>query len=757
MSDITTIVRWYGALSVVAVAALPFITWLGAGLGPLRTGLVRPLSIVVITAVVWWPAATVGLPFTTPIVVAVLGIFAILNWGVWWRVGRPGLDLRQLVVAELVWVVLFAGYAWFRGFNPEIAYTEKPMEIALLTSISRSATAPAPDPWLAGYGINYYYFGYQTISTLVRLSAVPPATAFNLALATLFASVGTATMSAAGQLVRLARGSRVAVMLAAGVGPLLVLIAGNLETTRRLLIDGRSVIDAGWWQGVGWQASRIIVDHNVFRAGDSRETINEFPAFSFILGDLHPHVLTLPLLASILALGLSLLSLGTPVSRARLAAIGAMAGLLYASNSWDAPTGIALVLLMLVLARRGRIVDWLVDSIVVVISAAIAAFPFALHYSAPVGVPDGTVPGWITDLPIVGAIFNTFGIVAWRPSGARELLIVHGAWLAIFVVFVTAVAIRDRSILKVDQRNRIWLLTAGLLALGIAVAWAPAVIVIGVPLSVAAWFVWRSRDLATQALAALFAFGFTLILIPEFFYIQDVFGDRMNTVFKLYFQAWLVLAVASAAASVVTVFRATGFRRPAATVVLALIIGATLSYTPLSADDWASGFAQRRGLDGEAYIASAGHGDLEIIEWVRAHARDGDTIAEAPGCSYGVLDGVPLNRVSAFTGVPTIVGWLGHESQWRRGQIADIGTFLDTRAGVANAVVGGDRVDARPSPRFVVLGQQELRGNAVCPTIAKIAPDVEARLTEAGWVIVYETSGARIFARPGDATTSPRR
>ncbi len=757
MSDVAAIVRWYLALTVVAAAVLPIVGWLGAGLGPLRVGLVRPLSIVVLTAFVWWPAALFGLPFDTPVILVALVLVAVAGWGVWWWTGRPRFDVRWLMVSELVWLGLFVGYAWFRGFNPDIAYTEKPMEIAMLASASRSSEVPAPDPWLAGYGINYYYFGYQIIATLVRLSGVPAAIAFNLALATAFASVGTATMATAGHLARVARLRRGLVAAAAALGPLLVLIAGNLETISRLLVEGRTTIDAGWWQGIGWQASRVIVDHDVFQAGDARETINEFPAFSFVLGDLHPHVLTLPVLATVLALALSLLAPQIAASRARVAGVGALAGLLYASNSWDAPTGLALVILMLALASRGRPRQWLNRAGIAVAAALTAALPFAIDYAAPVGVPNDAIPGWLAELPVAGTILNTFGIVTWRPSSVGELLIVHGAWLAVFLVFAIVAAGRERALLAGIERYRFWLLGAGLLALGVAVAWAPAVLVIGLPLAAAAWVTLRTRDDVTRAVMALYGFGFVLVLVPEFLYIQDVFGDRMNTVFKLYFQAWLILGIASAAAIVVVASRASPPMRPALVTSLVIVIVATLPYAPLSADDWSAGFEDRRGLNGETYLGAAGNGDLAAIAWIREHARDGDTIAEAPGCSYGVLDGVPLNRVSAFTGVPTIVGWLGHESQWRRGELSDLGAFLDARVSAANATVAGERVDARPAPRFLILGQQELRGDEVCQVINQPPADVENRLAEAGWVVVFEAGGTRVFARSGDSTAAPAR
>ncbi len=165
MTDIEALVRWYLALTVVSVALLPVVAWVGTGLGASRFGLVRPLGITLLTAFVWWPAGMIGLPFTRLTLILALVLTGILSWLVWWRRGMSGMSFRAIVAFEALWLALFLIYAWFRGFNPDIAYTEKPMEIALLSSISRSAEVPASDPWLASSAINYYYFGYQTMET----------------------------------------------------------------------------------------------------------------------------------------------------------------------------------------------------------------------------------------------------------------------------------------------------------------------------------------------------------------------------------------------------------------------------------------------------------------------------------------------------------------------------------------------------------------------------------------------------------------
>ena len=325
MSDLAAIARWYFTLSFFTLGLLPAVVWLGRRLSVAAYGLARPLGLVLAAALVWWPAAAIGVPFTRASVLVVVALASAAGWLLWWRSGFCGLNLRALAAFEAGWLLAFLLYALFRSYNPDIAHTEKPMEIALLSSISRSNDVPAPDPWYAGSTINYYYFGYQMIASAVKVSGVPPVIAFNLALATLFASCASATAAAGVALAQRLSPSRAFSALAGAFAAVLLLLAGNLETARRLVHDARGTINADWWGGVGWQASRIIVDHNVpGHAPGPRETINEFPAFSFVLGDLHPHVLTYPLLACVVALALGVLLHDARESYARLAAFGAL-------------------------------------------------------------------------------------------------------------------------------------------------------------------------------------------------------------------------------------------------------------------------------------------------------------------------------------------------------------------------------------------------------------------------------------------------
>ncbi|HUG14522.1 MAG TPA: hypothetical protein VMM78_05820, partial [Thermomicrobiales bacterium] len=125
-----------------------------------------------------------------------------------------------------------------------------------------------------------------------------------------------------------------------------------------------------------------------------------------------------------------------------------------------------------------------------------------------------------------------------------------------------------------------------------------------------------------------------------------------------------------------------------------------------------------------------------------------DWLVEAPGCSYVVLHGAPMSRVSAFSGVPGLVGWHGHEGQWRRGEKDEIYRRLNDRVATANAILDGGVSPSRDGPSFVVLGQQELLGSAHCDLVSERSVDVFERMIDVGWVVGFESAQTLIFVPP---------
>jgi uncharacterized membrane protein len=170
----------------------------------------------------------------------------------------------------------------------------------------------------------------------------------------------------------------------------------------------------------------------------------------------------------------------------------------------------------------------------------------------------------------------------------------------------------------------------------------------------------RAADLFAVGLIGL---ALTLPLAVEFVYLRDLFGSRMNTVFKLYYQAWLLLALASAFAVSRLAERATPMRikAPALAAAGALLL-AGMIYPVAATPNKANDFRGPPTLDGLAYLRQSHPADVAAIEWLRAHAAPSATVLEASGGSYSPEG---AGRVSMATGNPTLLGWDFHERQWR--------------------------------------------------------------------------------------------
>jgi uncharacterized membrane protein len=206
----------------------------------------------------------------------------------------------------------------------------------------------------------------------------------------------------------------------------------------------------------------------------------------------------------------------------------------------------------------------------------------------------------------------------------------------------------------------------------------------GAPLAVSLWLVERNRRDGTMRNAVpegLYACAFGLIVLTEFFYVQDAFDGRFNTLFKVYYQVWAMLGISCAIAVVTLIVELRPY--PALRVGLGVIgvaaLLAAIAYPVIATQQWTREFGPRewKGLNSAAFMANTSADDLAAMYWLHDNAEADDVIIEAPGCSYQVNGSIPTSGLAAMTGVPTIIGWGGHEGQWRAGQpelLGQIGT-----------------------------------------------------------------------------------
>ena len=766
------IARWYGVLVALTWGLAPVARLLGARLPDRGATIARPLALLAVVYPSWLLANLDLIPYST------VGLWATLATGSaigWFAAQRRGLIdrrmLRSLLAAEVIALAAFIAYVWLRGYTPEIVNTEKPMDIAFLASSARATSMPPPDPWLAGESINYYYLGYVLHGAVVRLAAIPATVGFNLALATTFSMTLVATAGLGFNAVRPWFGRRSA--LAAGaISAILLGVAGNLYAPSQLLRTPRNTWEAGWWNkefGVGWRSSRVVCDgartaNDCVGAG-AVEPITEFPFFSFLLGDLHPHVTALPftLAAMALALAWALRARGEPLPLGQrdvlpIAATGVLVGSLYALNSWDYPTYLFLTALAIGVgfrdvSNRSR---WLAIAILAV-SSLMAWLPFIGTFAPLTHGDTSSLPDLLNDLPGIPRLLTAVAYHTGDRTSAGEFLTMFGVpYVAALWLLGTGLAHPRAAAATAPPRWTVVLAIAGTATA--LLAEVPLLLLCGAPLAGAGALLARRPVVSARVIAtALFAAGFAIVLVTEGAYIQDVFGNRMNTIFKAYYQVWTLVMVATGITLAVLWQEARPRRlaRPAVALFLSLALVTGAAYPLLASLRWTEFWGPRtwQGLDGVEFVGRETPDELAALRWLAANARDGDVVAEAAGCSYQPGSQVPFGRAAAYTGVPSIVGWQGHETQWRAGQpdllreVGQLGTIGPRQRAVADifAAPNGEVAD-RYGVTLLYVGryEREFHGCEIGgPYPEVVAPDYPGL----GWREAFVSGDVRIFRR----------
>jgi YYY domain-containing protein len=850
--------RWYLVLQLFGLAALPLALRLFRHLPGRGYAFARPLGLLVSGWLLWLLSIFGWLPNTAGAVVVALALVVTAGVVLWLRVppGSGSLSWRHVLLVELILLVAFVSWALVRARMPNIetAGGEKWMEIAFLNAILRAPRFPPHDPWLSGFAISYYYFGYVIMSMLVRLSGAPATIGFNLGIATLFALTCT---GAYGLLYGLLGdvGKRWAAAWSL-LGPLFVALVGNLggllevfrarglfpdafwrwldipglrdplpELAERSWVPGRW----RWW----WQASRVILDYaptHTPAAPAEWELIDEFPAFSFLLGDMHPHVLGLPFVLLVLALALALFyhirsarstetgeenagtplfhlhlfspDLSLPLSRGELFFYALCLGGLGFLNTWDLPIylfvmgGTFLVATVLhsagpdarpVMHRlRAALPSFLTFVLLITIGGFVLYLPFWIGLRSQAS---GVAPNLFNNTrlrqflvmfaPLLFPIVVLVVVEAWRRrirflhvarwTGALLLGLLFLLFLAMLIVpqgrqYLTA-WLSGEPIPGVEGVENARSLIASRIvlrfltpwtALGLALLTVTTILVLLHPRQPSTGRKSRAKDSPSRSqivdpvpglsfVLLLILTGTLLTLAVEFVFLRDIFGTRINTVFKFYFQTWILWSVA--AAYVLARMAARG--RTWAVAIGLLLAGAGLVYITLAVPARAREHVGRPTLDGAAHLRRfepndrARAADQAAIEWLNERVDGVEVILEAPGRGYQYE-----GRVSAFTGLPAVLGWSTHELQWRGDYVEqgirepDIET-LYTTTDPAQTLTLLDRYGIR----YVYVGPVE-RGRYPPQGLAKFAQLLDV-VYDTGDVTIYHYTPAELEEQPG--------
>ncbi|MFN3705976.1 MAG: DUF2298 domain-containing protein [Thermoflexales bacterium] len=687
----------------------------------------------------------------------------------------PRLPSARLVVAtELVFLLFYIAGVLLRAYQPDIvpAGGEKFMESMMIHAVLRSHRFPPNDAWLAGQSLSYYYFGYVLISMLTHLSGAQPSVAFNLSSASFIGLTACGAWSlgyALGSKVSspgVSRGGAIAgtvslaaLMLAGNFGAVLGVLyclkalpswfwewlnIGDLAS-RQFSCD--AVIPT-WFYGWWWNWSRVVQDF----APDGRrlEVITESPVFSFILGDIHPHVLNLPFALAVVGIALSLAS-GAPWGwRLLLGMDGWMqlwlTSMLIATslftNAWDVPT--LLLVLVLSLSLRSRSLRsangfWELSLLALTVCGGLLVdLPWQVTFASQVR---GVVPNLLngTRLLHFALMFGTllFGLSPFlvfmlhRSMPIRKIISHAIVGTVLFPLILATLFIA--SLAKPDTRELILSLARGESVLGFSAEqiqraftqrllhpWTTLLLLV-LATQLAGLVTLESLSTATRFTSILFGVGTLTALGVEFLFVRDLFGTRMNTVFKLYYQTWWLWSIALGSAAV-WLWSQKGMARMAS-VVGALMLAIGMLWAPMAAYARAEGFRRQPTLDGAAYLEQIHSEDAALIRWLNQNVSGAPFIVEAS--TLGAYE--HTGRISAFTGLPTLLGWGGHQHQWR----GDLALARERHALVAQVYQTDDpqllrQVLKAARVEYVIVGQLELArfGEATHDHIAAVCDSV---------------------------------
>ncbi len=291
-----------------------------------------------------------------------------------------------------------------------------------------------------------------------------------------------------------------------------------------------------------------------------------------------------------------------------------MTAIHYMTNAFDGPIYILLSLVVFFLVY-GKSVKFVLYSVLMIVSFVVFSYPFSAHFAPFVsGIGVNCSPDFLVKLVKVGPFMFEKGKCQVSPFWMLFVL-----WGFFWINFAIMMGIY----LKRKSAN--------------------------------------DQTVVDQFILMLFFFGTYLIIVPEFFYIKDIYPDhfRANTMFKLGYQAFMIMSLSSA----YVMYRVRTLKTPFKYVLKLILIGPVflvLIYSFYSFPSYYGNLKKPVELDGSVWIKDSYPESKEIIDYMNSSIIGQPTILEAQGDSY-----TDYELISAYTGLPTVAGWWVHEWLWR--------------------------------------------------------------------------------------------
>ena len=722
----------------------------------------KPLGILLLSLSTWLISISNTISVTS--ITSILLLAAIIIYSAMLGVVRHR-DISHIIIrkwrlilsAELIYLFTFLIFFYIRYSDPGINHTEQPMDFAFLNSSVGTVTGQPLDPWFYGETISYYYFGYWIFGTLTKIAFIPSIASYNLALVTIPAMTASTlfTLSAIFTKTSWSKFNALAIfsgLLASSAGVLMGNLQGILEFLRinsvgsqefwrNICISGMQTpvvqtVDSWrptefWW----WFKTSRIINHfgpNCEAAGLDY-TINEFPFFSYLLGDLHPHVMATPffLVFVYLAYDLARTDLANPLKNTylpKIFLIGVILACVCFINMWMVPICIAILIGI-------HFLKWLSDpkltmvsmgtsiSLILAVGTAILVPYLSSLQTSVTGIEKTQYQTWalhgflvwapllmLTIPQIVWDFWTTSIDKAWKYHIGISIVVVSLPWLVRLISPGASAGSEGPSMISFTTAVTFLCFISTLTLLNVT----------------------AKEGISEKALVlSLFSLAMILILIPELFYVGDVYGNRMNTVFKLHYSAWILLALCC---GFTTYNWLAGYIRPpryikySYTGLACLIVLSAFYYAPAATMTK----IEESGISGFKKSTTAPTTpELSALKYVKENIDISEGILE----SVGEWD--DSGFISRHTGLPNLINWPGHESQWRNQdneihkRSADVETIYSTaNIDQARSLLLDHKIN------YVYIGKREIN---------QYTPYQLSKFQHLGTLVFGRLDGVRIF------------
>ncbi|MBI2051372.1 hypothetical protein HYT33_01275 [Candidatus Roizmanbacteria bacterium] len=690
MEWLSAMLGWYLVLLIIGLIFFPFVKRLFSSFLDFGYPFSKTIAILVVSYAAFVLGVLKLVPFTQTALFSLTALalacsLLFLRWNRHSDKRGEGAHpesaakrgLKLIFFEEFLFLVSLLFLAYVRSQEPSIRGLEKFMDFGFINSILRSRFFPPQDIWLSadamrpqGYPINYYYFGHLTGAFLIKLTGIKPSVGYNLTLAAIFAQGVTLAFSLCVNMVylfeafvgKVKKVNFFKLIFFGLLGAFMVNLSGNLQTIYLFTSGYPNDQPVPFWQIFTGYSPKTYWYPNATRL--IPYTIHEFPSYSYVVSDLHGHVFDIPFVLLTLALLLAVINgwqkwkgsrprfalwasrgeqrglrriVGGALAGGKLltgpvyhltgvaAALGFMIAVHYMTNAFDGPIYF-LFAMLLFLFLFGLTATFAVAAFLTLLAFVVFSLPFSVNFTPfIVGIGLNCAPDALIRLKQLGPFLFERGNCQISPLWM--LFVLWGFFAVNFALFM---------------------------------------------------FLKYRKNIFTFL---LFAFGLFLVVIPEFFYIKDIYPAhfRANTMFKLGYQAFIMMG----AAATFTYFLITQMKgRSKYLFKLFFIVPFffIFLYPFFSFPSYYGDLKRTPQLDGETWLSKDFPQDYEIIRFLNAHVVGQPTILEAQGDSY-----TDYERISAYTGLPTVAGWWVHEWLWRGSpqavgaRIPDISEIYESR------------------------------------------------------------------------------